>query len=528
MRIRSIWISKYKNIKNLRLKFNEDHLITLLIGQNGLGKSNLIEILALVFRDLDLIGKKEEFESWAYDPLHFEYEIQYECHSNNLMIRCLEGIFQVFIKKSNQYEELSFETFKRHRKERYLPNYIIGYYSGENKRVRDIIKVHEKIEFDFLRSWQRKKKKYVEQGIRRLFFTESSHSQLLLLTLAVYQNVPEFKKPIQQLLKKYLRVSKITEFTIRFKNPSWYRATSRNDGIEYLISNLVFSNKPKTVENPFWGLMGKIELMLKDLYDLQIEKKEPLMYPEKVGSRNIEIIEFDKIDLIKFAKESRKHFPHPIDFFYALEACAIIDSLKSIKIKIKKIGQKQEFEYEQMSEGEQQLLTVLGLILITGKDDCLLLLDEPDTHLNPKWQRDYVELLKEFDISGGRSHMIVATHSPLIVQSSKDADLVLFKLNENGNIHAVVSELQFHTWRIDHVLTSPYFGLESARPKDELLDSFMKKRKEIMAKKKLTKEDQKSLTAYTKDFALFPTGETFSDLQAMSIVHSIADKNDKD
>lgn len=47
MRIKSLWVSKYKNLTEIDLSFSSD-LITLLIGQNGLGKSNLIEILALL------------------------------------------------------------------------------------------------------------------------------------------------------------------------------------------------------------------------------------------------------------------------------------------------------------------------------------------------------------------------------------------------------------------------------------------------------------------------------------------------
>ena len=43
MRIKSLWVSEYKNLKNIDLNFNSN-LITLLVGQNGLGKSNLIEV----------------------------------------------------------------------------------------------------------------------------------------------------------------------------------------------------------------------------------------------------------------------------------------------------------------------------------------------------------------------------------------------------------------------------------------------------------------------------------------------------
>ena len=62
MKIKRLWVSKYKNIENIDLEFQSD-LVTLLVGRNGVGKSNLIEILALIFRDLDLLNKLDDFKS---------------------------------------------------------------------------------------------------------------------------------------------------------------------------------------------------------------------------------------------------------------------------------------------------------------------------------------------------------------------------------------------------------------------------------------------------------------------------------
>ena len=39
MKIKSRWISEYKNVRNINLNYDTD-LTTLLVGKNGLGKSN--------------------------------------------------------------------------------------------------------------------------------------------------------------------------------------------------------------------------------------------------------------------------------------------------------------------------------------------------------------------------------------------------------------------------------------------------------------------------------------------------------
>ena len=99
----------------------------------------------------------------------------------------------------------------------------------------------------------------------------------------------------------------------------------------------------------------------------------------------------------------------------------------------------------ELSEGEQQILTVIGLVLITGESDTLFLLDEPDTHLNPKWQRDYNKLLHEFNLVDENSQIIVATHSPLIVQSAEKADMFLFK-KEGDKVIIDKNPHKIHNW----------------------------------------------------------------------------------
>ena len=52
MRIDWLWLEEYKNLKDLTINFDEEHLITVLIGRNGTGKSNVLEALTVIFRDL--------------------------------------------------------------------------------------------------------------------------------------------------------------------------------------------------------------------------------------------------------------------------------------------------------------------------------------------------------------------------------------------------------------------------------------------------------------------------------------------
>ncbi len=53
MKLRKLEISEFKNLRNFIIEF-EQTLTTVLLGQNGTGKSNLLEALIIIFRDLDL------------------------------------------------------------------------------------------------------------------------------------------------------------------------------------------------------------------------------------------------------------------------------------------------------------------------------------------------------------------------------------------------------------------------------------------------------------------------------------------
>src|ERR1044072_9755016 len=62
MKLHYLWIENFKNLQDLKVDFNENpgELVTVLLGRNGLGKSNLLEVLVVIFRDL-FLGNETEF-----------------------------------------------------------------------------------------------------------------------------------------------------------------------------------------------------------------------------------------------------------------------------------------------------------------------------------------------------------------------------------------------------------------------------------------------------------------------------------
>jgi energy-coupling factor transporter ATP-binding protein EcfA2 len=91
----------------------------------------------------------------------------------------------------------------------------------------------------------------------------------------------------------------------------------------------------------------------------------------------------------------------------------------------------------------------------------IVLVDEIDLHLHPKWQRTVIDHLTGIF---KQTQFIVTAHSPLIVQSApEDANIVLLK-RQGDQIIIHNNEEMIKGWRIDQVLTSDLFDLPSARP----------------------------------------------------------------
>ncbi len=149
-------------------------------------------------------------------------------------------------------------------------------------------------------------------------------------------------------------------------------------------------------------------------------------------------------------------------------------------------------------------------------EPAVVLVDEIDLHLHPRWQRT---LLGFLSARFPNTQFIATAHSPLVVQAAADANIVL--LRRDGDHVVIDNDVErIKNWRVDQILTSELFGLESARPPQ--VSPALEERKKILAKARLTKADEKRLAALEAQIGDLPTGETPEDLQAMDIIRRAA------
>ncbi len=150
-------------------------------------------------------------------------------------------------------------------------------------------------------------------------------------------------------------------------------------------------------------------------------------------------------------------------------------------------------------------------------EPAVIIIDEIDLHLHPKWQRVIMDHLERIF---PKAQFIITTHSPLIVLGIEEANF--FVLKRVGNHVCVYKEAEsVRGWRVDQLLTSDLFDLETARSKDT--ESLLKRRTRLMRKAHLSSKDRRQLEWIEAQLGELPTAETAADRKAMDIIRAAAE-----
>jgi predicted ATPase len=75
MKLERLSIPNYRNLRSFEINFGESQPTTVLIGRNGSGKSNLIEAIVEIFRELELGSVPG-----------FGYQLQYVCRDHTIQL----------------------------------------------------------------------------------------------------------------------------------------------------------------------------------------------------------------------------------------------------------------------------------------------------------------------------------------------------------------------------------------------------------------------------------------------------------
>jgi len=151
------------------------------------------------------------------------------------------------------------------------------------------------------------------------------------------------------------------------------------------------------------------------------------------------------------------------------------------------------------------------------KEPVIVLIDEIDLHLHPKWQ---TEIIENLSYHFPKAQFIVTSHSPLMVQADSKANFAVLQFNEGDECVEVINEtIGVDGWRIDQILTSEFFGLKSTRGAE--YNDLLTRRTSLISKKSLTPKEKNELENITKKLSQYPSGDNAEEMEDKRIIRKI-------
>ena len=356
--------------------------------------------------------------------------------------------------------DITFRKFVEAENRLYLPNYVFGYYSGPSNRMEEHFKRHQELFYRELIDVKR-----TDPPLRPLFYARPVHSMFVLLAFFLEQS-PQ----MLSFLRDQLGIVGLDSVLFIMQEPSWDWKKQQGD-------------------LRFWNLRGTVNELLDKLFELALA---PLRLTRKIpiDFRRNKTFEFLYLFLkdLDAVRRLREAYPTDQAFFKALESTYISEVISEVLIRVQARKVDGSLTFRELSEGEQQLLTVLGLLRFTREDESLFLLDEPDTHLNPAWSVEYLNFLREIGGTQENSHIIMATHDPLVIAGlEKEQVQILERDDDSGQISAHQPHEDPRGMGVAGLLTSEVYGLRSQLDLETL--KLLDEKRELAAKEELSDED---------------------------------------
>ena len=240
MRIEEITIEEFKNLRDLRINFDSDSPYAVLVGENGSGKSNLLEALAMIFRNLDL-GQEAPFT----------YEMKYQCRGHHLAVSARQNRqpkFSLKLSDGAPYVDLPRKQFMNvddQGRPLYRPTFVFGYYSGPSDRLASIFDKHQERYYSaIIRAPARRSRATRDVGaLRRVFYAQTLHGQFALIAFFMEANGADDDR---QFLRDNLYIDGLDSVLFALKKPKWSR---------------------KSGDRRFWGARGEVQEFLGRLYE---------------------------------------------------------------------------------------------------------------------------------------------------------------------------------------------------------------------------------------------------------------------
>ena len=457
------------------------------VGLNGSGKSNVLEALSEIFYYLETyhLADRKELPSFKTE---FGFEIEYSLSQKTYHMSRIEWpelsraiqetnrdiVFSI-IKKKNQFPEISalfdnkkiiFKNKDNNRNIGVLPARVIGYSSGMNELISNPF---IKMDFHYLDAFAELsgESSHSTLDMNRMFFMDYDSNKLITICNFLFDekgfrsqdyapssNIRDFGGKDLALLKETLGIQDLHSFSIYL-----HLRDSGNKPIDLPSElNITIENLKKCAtcfEEKFIPSKSKGDRRVIDLYFWvnKATKKAFRYYFKRASALYRQLYFLRLLNNYLISTPLRKKIKKAglgINISSSIprhEEQQLVFTVKDIALK--KTGVKKPVYYQQLSDGEHQLLHILGTIILMDTPGTLFILDEPETHFNPEWRSKFVSYLNNSlggEDKSREQEIILTSHSPFIVSDCKPDKVFSFYRNEKNKVAYKKPAASFNTF----------------------------------------------------------------------------------
>lgn len=370
MKLKKLYVQKYKNLVDLYVDFESKNGLSIIIGNNGSGKSNLLEVISGIFHDL--------FKEKSERKISCNYCLEYEQNDVICRIEQKKGILRCYDPKYR-----SRDVFIEH----HAPNNIIGLYSGEENRLW--LQYYQ----SFYQAYIRRIRTHRFQQRMRLILVDKRYWSVALLVLLLSENTT-----LEPFIKHELGILEINKITLQFDFELYDKTNSLLKAFIDRINpehKLLLSYQRKDLSQ----IIYTNTLTDSDGDPILDSEDDPIL--ESSGITDAEVFR----NIIQANIPPKEKIIKRID----------IQFNNGITI-------------QELSEGEKKLILVKAILEILADENTLLLLDEPDAHLHESRKQTLINLMRDYS----NRQIVIATHSPIIAQLANDDEIIMLE-NTEGN-----------------------------------------------------------------------------------------------
>ena len=436
MYVRDIHIQNVKLLKDVRLSFlrgDEERMWTVLVGENGVGKTTILQCIALAASGPDRANQLADVPSLP-DRRSTQSTTTIEAIFSFGQLGHLDRSYPFLLAKPDAPPRI------RSRIELPTKNYVMIGFSNYNNNKTNTETIHYSSKYTDTKSLREVRREFREL-LANLYKEGKNFNEL---SIFIESTEPKGIDPIVQARARNLRGWFVAGYGVDRKLPSPNNAPKLTDPAFQRLAPLF--DKGPIVATGF-----------SDLFDTNEDKRAYASHLKKALLSNSGIL--PRIKGLELRGQggaaSSKHLILGDRFGFEVGG-------KAVKVPATWLSQGYQATIAWIADLIGQLFWDAGRAVDADKMEGLVLIDEIDIHLHPTWQVTLIQALKT---TFPRIQFVVTTHSPMVLPGLQKDEILRVKLDEQGSV--VVEEMdESPAVMTGSELYEAFFGIEGLYPKE--------------------------------------------------------------